>query len=154
MSDQKGFSLLEVMIAFVIVLIAMLGVVQAFTYAIAYNYGNKTRSQALTVMQQEVELLRSKKFTPGFTDTALNGGTWTRNVTLANGPTFTVEDVVDNDPLTAGVQDNTFNCTSPQGTTIPCSIKEITITVRLSSPTPGWQMAVPARTVLRRTRGN
>ena len=153
-THEKGFSLIEVMIAFVIILVAMLGVAQAFTYAIAYNYGNKTRGQALAVMQDEIESLRSKKFTPSFTDPALAGGTQTRTVTLTTGPTFTVQDQVDNQPLVDGIQDDTYTCLSPQGTAIPCSIKEITITVRLSAPTAGWQTAIPAVAVLRRTRGN
>jgi prepilin-type N-terminal cleavage/methylation domain-containing protein len=153
-SSESGFSLIEVMIAFVIILVAMLGVAQAFTYAIAYNYGNKTRGQALAVMQDEIELLRSKKFTPGFTDPALAGGIQTRTVTLTTGSTFTIQDQVDNEPLVDGIQDDTYTCLSPQGTAIPCSIKEVTITVRLSAPTAGWQTAIPAVAVLRRTRGN
>jgi len=153
-SSESGFSLIEVMIAFIIVLVAMLGVAEAFTYVVAYNAGNKTRGQALTVMQEEVELLRSKKFTPTFTDTALAGGSRTKSVTTTTGSTFTVQDQVDNEPLVNGVQDDTYTCLSPQGDAIPCSIKEITVTVRLASPAPGWQTAIPAVAVLRRTRGN
>lgn len=153
-SDESGFSLIEVMIAFVIILVAMLGVAQAFTFAIAYNYGNKTRGQALAVMQDEIELLRSKKFTPGFVDPDLTGGIHTKTVTTSTGSTFTVQDQVDNEPLVDGTQDDTYSCLNPQGTVIPCSIKEVTITVRLSAPTAGWQTAIPAVAILRRTRGN
>jgi prepilin-type N-terminal cleavage/methylation domain-containing protein len=151
--DESGFSLIEVMIAFVIILVAMLGVAQAFTFAIAYNYGNKTRGQALAVMQDEIELLRSKKFTPGFTDPDLTGGIHTKTVTTTSGSTFTVQDQVDNEPLVDGTQDDTYTCLSPQAVAIPCSIKEVTITVRLSAPTAGWQTAIPAVAILRRTRG-
>src|SRR6478609_1893551 len=151
---EEGFSLIEVIIAFVIVMVAMLGVFEAFTYAIAYNSGNKTRGQALTVLQEEIELLRSKKFTPGLTDPDLTGGIHTKTVTLTTGPIFTVEDKVDNEPLVDGVQNETYVCQTPQGTTIPCAIKEITITVSLQAPYPGWQTSVPAVAVVRRTRGN
>jgi prepilin-type N-terminal cleavage/methylation domain len=122
-SSESGFSLIEVMIAFVIILVAMLGVAQAFTYAIAYNYGNKTRGQALAVMQDEIELLRSKKFTPGFTDADLSGGTHTKTVTLTTGSTFTVQDQVDNEPLVDGIQDDTYTCLSPQGNRYPMQHK-------------------------------
>jgi type II secretory pathway pseudopilin PulG len=152
--SEEGFSLIEVVIAFVIVLVSMLGVVQSFAYVTAYNAGNKTRSEALAIMQQEVELLRSKKFALAFTDPALAGGTRTNTVTTLSGHIFTVEDKIDNEPLVDGVQDDTYACLSPQGAVIPCTFKEITITVRLSAPGPGWQAAPPAKTVLRRTRGN
>lgn len=153
-SLEGGFSLIEIMIALVILMVAMLGVFQAFTYAIAYNNGNKTRGQALVVMQQEVERLRSKKFTPGFTDPDLTGGTHTNTVSLTSGPIFTVTDQVDNEPLVDGIQPESYQCLTPQGANIPCAIKEITITVTLQAPYPGWQTAVPAVAVLRRTRGN
>jgi prepilin-type N-terminal cleavage/methylation domain-containing protein len=156
---QGGFSLIEVMVAFIIILVAMLGVVQAFTYAIVYNAGNKTRAKALAVMQQEVEALRSKKFTPAFTDASLAGGTISKTVTTPDGFSFRVTDQIDDEPLVAGVQDDTYVCLTPQGATIDCSIKEITITVQSApgySPQGGsnWQSAPPAVTVLRRTRGN
>ena len=153
-SGERGFSLIEVLIAFVIVTVAMLGVFQAFTYAIVYNSGNKVRGQALTVLQDEIERLRGKKFTPAFTDPELTGGIHTKTVTLATGPVFSVEDEVDNDPLVDGIQPESYVCQTPQATAIPCAIKEITITVRLQAPYPGWQTSIPAVAVLRRTRGN
>src|SRR6185369_4212537 len=71
---ESGFTLIEVAVAMVIILIALLGVVFTFTYAIMYNMGNNSRSQALAVLQQEVEQMRAKKFTPTATDTELSGG--------------------------------------------------------------------------------
>ena len=52
--------------------------------------------------------------------------------------------VVDNDPFTAGIQDETTFT----------SLKEISITAQLASPSPGWQTAVPATVVLRRVKAN
>lgn len=147
-NGQDGFSLVEVIIALVVFLIVMLGLVVVFTYAVNYNSGNNARSQALAVMQQEVELLRSAKFVPsiGKTDAVLLGGEKTsRPPTFApaNGGTYLVQITVDDDPFTPGVQvDDTK------------TLKEITVTVTLASPTPGWQTAVPAKAVLRRTRAN
>jgi hypothetical protein len=70
---------------------------------------------------------------------------------------------VDNDPTVANTldppnldipQDETHQCQSPQGEDVDCTLKEITIEVRLAAPNPGWQTAVPVRGVFRRVRGN
>ena len=155
--DEAGFSLIEAVVAILVLTIALLGAFQAFSYAIAYNAGNKVRAEALSVMQREVELLRSAKFTPGFTDPALQGtgnAGRTSTYTSPSGSIFTITDVIDNDPTTAGSQAEGTTCRTPQGTATPCTIKEITVTVRLAAPSPGWQTARPATTLLRRTRGN
>jgi type II secretory pathway pseudopilin PulG len=141
---ESGFTLVEVVVAMVVLMIALLGVFGTFTYAINYNAGNNSRAQALAVLQQEVELLRSAKFTPTMVDTDLQGGAKTpKTVTAANGNMFRVQVEVDDDPLTAGIQINTTK-----------TIKEISITVSLANPTPGWQTSVPATVILRRVRGN
>lgn len=146
-SGEAGFSLIEVACALVIILVALLGVVFSFTYVVNYNAGNNARSQTLAVLQQQVEQLRAAKFTPTITSSVagsdLRGGT--QIITTAAGANnFMVQVVVDNDPFTAGIQDETT----------PTTLKEITVTVTLASPSPGWQLAVPATAVLRRTRGN
>lgn len=143
-NGASGFSLVEVVIAFAVFLIALLGVFTAFTYCVSYNAGNYTRAQALTVLQREAEHLRSAKFSPYSTDAALTGGTKTPKVIVsADGNRYSVQTIVDDDPQTSGVQ-----------TDLTKKFKEITITVSLESPTPGWQTAVPARTILRRVRAN
>lgn len=142
---DRGFSLIEVIIAMLILLVALLGVFLTFTYAINYNAGNNARAQALTVLQQQVEVMRSAKFTPGVTDSILIGGTKTPVVVPSgDGNRFRVQIVVDNDPFTPDVQ------TVETGVTL----KEVTITVTPESPTPGWQTAVPAKVFLRRVRSN
>jgi type II secretory pathway pseudopilin PulG len=141
---ESGMSLIETTIAMVVILVGLLAAAEAFTYAILYNAGNASRAQALAILQQETELLRSKKFSPAQTDADLVGGARPiRTIAAPNGGSFTIEDTIDDDPLTNGVQVNANS-----------SIKEITVTVRLASPSPGWQTAVPAVIVMRRTRGN
>lgn len=143
-SSEDGFSLVEVIAAMVVLLIALLGVFTVFTYSVNYNAGNNSRAQALSVLQQETELLRSAKFTPFITDDALTGGVKPlKFVASADESRFNVQIVVDDDPFTAGIQ-----------TDFTKTLKEITVTVRLESPTPGWQTAVPATTILRRVRAN
>jgi type II secretory pathway pseudopilin PulG len=146
-NGEGGFTLIEAAIALVIILVALLGVVSTFAYVINYNAGNNSRSQALAVLQQRVEILRAAKFTPTVTDAALSGGTKAPlTITTPTGTQFTIQVVVDNDPFTAGVQDDS-EVTNP-------TLKEITVTSRLASPSPGWQTAIPATIIMRRTRAN
>ncbi len=146
-SLEAGFTLVETTCAMVIILVALLGVAFSFTYAINYNAGNQSRSQALAVLQQEVEQMRAAKFTPTVTDATLAGGTQaTRAVMTPTGTRFAVLVSVDNDPFTAGIQTDT-DVPSP-------TLKEVRITTQLASPSPGWQTAVPSTIVLRRVRAN
>jgi len=159
---QKGFTLVEVTIAMVIFLIVLLGVFVTFTYAVNYNAGNNSRAQALAILQREVELFRSAKFTPNTTDSVtstspddgrrdLTGGVKpTRVVTAADGNRFRVSVVVDDDPFTP----NAPNSPQIDATNKSVTMKEISISVMLDSPTPGWQTSVPATVVLRRVRAN
>lgn len=169
---SAGFSLIEVVIALVILMIALLGVAAVFGYTIVYNAGNKSRAQALTVLQEEVERYRAAKFnagsapdnyTPGDPDDGrrdITGGIkGQRTVTADNGYVFLVDVTVDDDPFAANTtgpqeEDEGYECTTPQGDVVDCTIKEITISVTLAAPSPGWQVAVPATVVLRRVRGN
>lgn len=145
--EESGFTLIEVIIALVMLLIVLLGVFASFTYAINYNAGNNARSQALVVLQQEVERLRSAKFTPDptVTDPSLTGGVKTpRPIQSADGNRFLIQISVDNDPDVAGIQDDS----------VATTLKEITVSVTLDRPTPGWQSAIPATVILRRVRAN
>jgi prepilin-type N-terminal cleavage/methylation domain-containing protein len=144
---EAGFTLIETTCAMVIILISLLGVAFSFTYAINYNAGNQSRAQALALLQQEVEQIRAAKFTPNVTDPALSGGVKAaRSVVSPTGTHFTVQVTVDNDPFTTGVQDDAARPNS--------TLKEITVITRLEAPSPGWQTAVPATVVIRRTRSN
>ena len=147
-NGEAGFSLIEVVCALVILLIALLGVFVTFTYSINYNAGNSSRSQALALLQREVEQLRSKKFTsaPDGTDPALYGGVKPdRQETSLNGNKFKVSVSIDNNPLTAAIDANEA---------VKPTIKQIRVTVTLASPTPGWQTSLPATVILQRVRGN
>ena len=141
---QEGFSLIEVSIAMVVFLIAVLGVFISFAYAVSYNSGNASRAQALALLQQKVEEMRSKRFVPTFTDNAITGGTKAPIILNGqDGNPYRIDITVDDDPFTDGIQvDNTK------------LFKEISVTVRLEAPTPGWQSSVPATVILRRVRGN
>ncbi len=143
-ASESGFTLIEVAIAMLILLIALLGVSVVFAYAVSFNSGNNNRATALVILQQEVENIRSAKFTPQVMDSSLAGGSHaTRTIITPDGGSFSFNVTIDDDPFTTGTQiDNTK------------SIKEITATVSLNRPTAGWQTSLPTTVVLRRVRGN
>jgi type II secretory pathway pseudopilin PulG len=144
LKNQAGFTLVEAVMAVVIMLITLLGVFSVFTYAVVYNTGNNTRSQALSVLQREIELIRSAKFTPAVTDSTITGGVKAaKNVTSADGSSYKVEVTVDDDPATTGIQ-----------TDLTKTIKEITVTVTPTYKVSNWQTAVATSVIIRRVRGN
>jgi len=143
-SGEAGFSLIEVSIAMVVFLIAVLGVFISFAYAVNYNSGNSSRAQALALLQQKVEQMRSARFVPTLTDDALTGGTKEPDVVTApDGNRYRLEVIVDDNPFTETID------VDPTTT-----FKEVNVTVSLERPTPGWQTSVPATVILRRVRGN
>lgn len=155
--NETGFSLVEVIVALIILLISILGIFAVFAYSTTHNTGNNMRSQALSILQKEIEMIRSAKFTPTITDNYtptsvddgrrdLTGGTKTaRSVTAVDGTKYTVATIVDNDPLTTGVQ-------SANNTTT--TLKEITITVTPQAANGNWVVAYPTKAVFRRVRAN
>ncbi|MEO6588937.1 MAG: prepilin-type N-terminal cleavage/methylation domain-containing protein [Pyrinomonadaceae bacterium] len=146
--NESGFSLIEVTIALVILLVSVLAIFGAFTYAVKYNTGNSRRSQALSVFQQQIELTRSAKFTPTiYNDPLLTGGFKTPIPVTSKGDnnTYLVETIVDNDPFTAGVQ---------SANDITTKLKEITITITPQTSSESWVSAYKTKVVFRRTRAN
>lgn len=141
---EKGFSLIEVTIAMVVLLIGLLGVSLTYTSVVKYNAGNNLRLQSLAVLQQEAEYLRSLKFTPTLTHSSLLGGIKDlKTVATADGNTFHIQTVIDDDPFTTGVQADTAK-----------TLKEITVTVTSENQSQGWVTAIPATVTLRRVRSN
>jgi Tfp pilus assembly protein PilV len=59
---QQGFTLIETMIAFVLMMIVTLGAASLFVYAINYNSGAYDRTLAHAVAQQQMERLRRTAF--------------------------------------------------------------------------------------------
>src|SRR5215204_7391276 len=80
LKKRKGFTLIEVLIAASIMIILCVGTLSVFSYAVKVNAGNNMRSQALTVLQSEVEYYRSLKFVRNtdVSDTQLYAGNYNR----------------------------------------------------------------------------
>lgn len=153
---EHGMTLIETTVALVIIMIALLGVVHTFTYAVSYNYGNAIRTESQALLQEEVENLRAAKWTSSGRDPRLDatGNNCIPVVTIVNSPNggaFKVERTVDDDPSTPNVCDVLPDAPDPQST----QIKDITVTIRIATnKNPAWWFAVPNTVVLRRTRGN
>jgi prepilin-type N-terminal cleavage/methylation domain-containing protein len=147
-SNERGFTLVEAIIAMVILTVCLLSVVTVFTQAVKFNTGNNTRSQALAVLQQEVERIRAAKFAPSAngTDDLLKGGAKAATtVSSADQSTYKVEVVVDNYPFGDNVLNNDESTTT---------LKEVTVTVTPQNAGASWVSAVQTRAVFRRVRSN
>jgi type IV pilus assembly protein PilV len=61
-AENKGFTLIEVMVAIFIMMIGMLGLLQTVNMAITYNNSNKLRNDAIIYADQEIGNERTKLF--------------------------------------------------------------------------------------------
>jgi Tfp pilus assembly protein PilV len=91
---EGGFTLIETSIAMVIMMVAALGVVSLFTYAIGYNSGGNDRAVAISVAQQQLEQLRSVSFTDSLLNTTSASGTVITPDTVSNGRTYRITKTV------------------------------------------------------------
>lgn len=157
---ETGFSLVEVIIALLILMIAILGVFGVFAYATKLNTGNSNRSQALSVLQREAELLRSAKFTPATVSTVttatatcnaaddgqrdITGGVKQDQIRCgADGTRYLVQTRIDDDPYLPDLQ----TYASP-------TLKEIELTVTPVGLNNSWETAQRTRVIFRRVRAN
>jgi Tfp pilus assembly protein PilV len=101
----------------VILMVAALGVVSLFTYAIGYNSGGNDRAVAISIAQQQLEQLRSVPFT----DSLLITGTVITPHTVSNGRFYDVTKTV-----TGANNDTNGNPTLK------------TITIQVNPLSPGW----------------
>jgi type II secretory pathway pseudopilin PulG len=150
-TSASGFTLVEVIVAAGIMIVLCVGVLTVFAHVTKLNRGNNIRSQALTVLQKEVEHYRALKFVPVNPDPALNGHgpTVTKtNIPSADGTRFDIEVTIDNDPYTAGVQ------TSADVAEVNCKFKEITIKATLTNfaNEPEWVRNLRTAVTFQRVR--
>ena len=118
-ATERGFTLIETSIAMVIMMVAGLGVVSLFTYSISYNSGAEDRAVAISIAQQQIEQLRTVRFT----DPILNVSAATALTanTVSNGRTYRVTKIV-----TGSNNDVNGNPTLK------------TIAIRVDPISPGW----------------
>ena len=89
--NEQGFSLIEVMIAFVVMMVASLAVGAVFFYSVQNNVGGSERALAMGVAQQQLEQLRSVSFN----DSSLVAGTTTNNIQTGQNQFYVVRTVAD-----------------------------------------------------------
>jgi Tfp pilus assembly protein PilV len=138
-SSERGFTLLETVIALVLLMIVGLGAASLFFYASANNMGANDRELAMAVAQKRMEWLRSIPLTSTTKDTAYsypNGGlaaTSTDGVvetTQSGGRTYQVTTIISDLDTDAD--------TTAASNAVPATVKIITVKVQPIGAGPGW----------------
>ncbi len=125
--DDSGFTLVEAVIALLIMLIVALGSASLFSFSVYNNSGGTDRATSLAIAQQALERLRSAQFNSTTTDASLNAGTVVQTGIQSEGRSFTLTVAVDDDPSTTAIE------------SVPTtSLKAITVTVVPQSIGRGW----------------
>jgi type II secretory pathway pseudopilin PulG len=135
--DAAGFTLLETMIALVLMMIAALGAASVFSYSINYNSGGSDRLVALALAQEQLERIRSGQFNSTTTDTILAGGVDVRGGLIRNGKRYVLTTTIDDDPTTPAPD-----------IIVATSLKRITVTVAPENVSQGWSLNSGARITL------
>lgn len=154
-AGQNGFSLVEVIVAGILMVILCIGTVTVFSYVTNVNRGNNIRTQALSALQQEIEFYRSLKFVPGqetaadlpnHRSVAIYAGQRTRPpVTSASGMEFNINVEVTN------LQFSDVSTSEEK-----CTFKEITIQAVPVVTQEGWLSDANLKTsiTMQRVRAN
>jgi Tfp pilus assembly protein PilV len=141
-SSERGFTLMETVIALVILMVVGLGAASLFFYAATNNIGANDRELSMAVAQKRMEWLRSIPYntttsgtaysypdgglaqtaTTGVTETAVSGGRSYQVTTIIRDLDTDADDTV------------TSNAN-------PATVKIITVQVRPIGSGPGWSQA-------------
>ncbi len=135
---ERGFSLMEVAIALVILMVMALGSASLFAYSVYNNSGGSDRAQTLAIAQQAMERLRHARFSMGGTDAILAAGVKPTQIVRRGGQnpldpqdptgrTFSIVSTIDDNPVTAAVDVNALT-----------TLKSITITVTPLGAGASW----------------
>ncbi len=116
-SGEDGFTIIEAVIALLLMLIVALGSASLFSFSIYNNSGGSDRAVSLAIAQQGMEALRGATFNATTTDARLNAGSTVQNGVLRDGRSFSV---------TRTVVDTTS------------TLKTITISVQSQGIVTGW----------------
>jgi len=118
---ESGFTLIEAMIALLLMLIVALGSASLFSFSIYNNSGGSDRATSLAIAQQALETLRSAQFNATTTDPSLAGATTVQTI-LVEGRTFRLTRTIDDLPATIAPDvDPTTNLKGITVTVVPQS---------------------------------
>jgi type II secretory pathway pseudopilin PulG len=144
-NERAGFTLIEVMVAGMLMIILAVGLLTVTSHAVKLNRGNNIRIQAQSALQAEAEYYRSLKFVPVGSDTAMNANTYTRpNRVTADNSNFAISVVIINKNLVNGSASNDSTAT----------LKEITITAAPAVAQTGWLANLNTNLTIQRVRAN
>jgi len=98
---ERGFTLAETAVAFLIMMIVLLGVASVFAYAVYNNTSGADRTQTLALAQQSLETLRGCKFTADEVDPRLAPGQYTQTARYGgSNRQYTIDWKIDDTTLT------------------------------------------------------
>ena len=98
---QRGFTIVETSIAFVVMMVAVLGAASLFSFAIKYNSSANDRALSTAVAQQQLEQLRNRSFTDASLAATTGAG---RSSTVTNaGRPYTVVITISDSNLVNGL---------------------------------------------------
>jgi Tfp pilus assembly protein PilV len=144
-NERAGFTLVEVMVAGVLMIILAVGLLTVSSHAVMLNRGNNIRIQAQSALQAEAEYYRSLRFVPVGSDPAMNANTYTRpNRITADNSNFAISVQIINKNLVNGSVSNDSTAT----------LKEITITASPAVAQTGWLANLNTNLTIQRVRGN
>ena len=132
-SAGAGFTLVETVVAMVVMMVAALAASSLFIYAVRNNTGGSERAMAMAVAQRQVEQLRSV----AYDDATLNVGTTTLPLATIAGRRYQVR-------RTVAVETNAADGSSK-------NLKRITITVTPQNETNVWVRSPVSLTTHRST---
>jgi Tfp pilus assembly protein PilV len=105
-AGELGFSLLEAVIAMLLMTIVALGSASLFSYSIYNNSGASDRNTSIAIAQEALEILRTAQFNSTGTAATLAGGQTFQNGIVRGRRTFNLTKIIDDDPGTNGDQIN------------------------------------------------
>jgi type II secretory pathway pseudopilin PulG len=144
-NERTGFTLIEVMVAAMLMIILAVGLLSVTSHVVKLNRGNNIRIQAQSALQAEAEYYRSLRFVPVGSDTAVNAGTYTRpNRVTADNSNFAISVVIINKNLVNGSTSNDATAT----------LKEITIAATPAVAQTGWLANLNTNMTIQRVRAN
>ena len=127
---EAGFTLVELAISLVVMMVAGLAVASLFFYSIQNNVGGSERALAMALAQQQMEQIRSVRFD----DATLSAGTTTLPSVSSDGRTYRVVRTVGDETNADGTLKN---------------LKRITITVTPLAAGGNWIRTPVVLVVLR-----
>lgn len=126
-NGDRGFTMVEAIIALLLMMIVALGAASLFSFSIYHNSGGVDRASSLAIAQQALETLRVAEFSSVSTSALLNGGTVVQNGIVRDQRTFRLTRIIDDDPSTLAVDVNPAT-----------NLKQIRVEVRPQNIGFGW----------------